>query len=326
VDDLGDADFKVGESLPGIARTLLGSLRLLEVLKADDCLPCSGNRSAWGSDRLVHRPSLLDPYAPGMHLDRAAFERGLLSAVLAAGADALPGRFVRSDSVGATWILTVRAKGGIQRVRCKWVVDATGRRSAFATSRSVMRVGADRQVGVVGLFSHRADDANRSVTLEAGPYGWWYSAPVPRGRRVVIYFTDPDLLRVTGVGSTEGFGSLARRTHHIRIFVSGEALFPNPKVVLASTSRLQKPAGEGWVAAGDAADALDPLASVGILDAIKGARGAVGVILADGGGRESYCSVVVGGHERNVTLRRAYYQMERRWPQSPFWSRRTMGD
>jgi|SRR5208337_408634 len=325
VDEFNLARHKVGESLPGIARHYLGSLQLREVLKPEACLPCFGNSSAWGSDRLEHRNGLLDPYGPGVHLDRAAFDGALLSASLNAGVKTLPGRFARSRSVAGGWMLTIQAEGFTQDVGCRWVVDCTGRRSAFAAALGVRRSVFDRQVGVVGLFAREDYDTDRSIMLEATPDGWWYSAPVPRARRVIIYFTDGDLLGKTGARSIEGFISLARGTRHIRAFISGRPLIPSPKVVLASSSRIGRPAGEGWVAAGDAAAALDPLASVGIISSIKGAQAAVKGIMGGGGAIEAYCKDVVGQHQKDVETRSAYYKLEQRWPQSLFWSRRHSG-
>ncbi len=325
VDEFNNAGYKVGESLPGIARHLLGTLQLREVLKQDACIPCSGNSSAWGSDQLEHRPGLLDPYGPGVHLDRAAFDGALLAAALCAGVEPLPGRVARSRSATEGWRLSILAQGLGKEIGCRWIVDCTGRRSAIAASLGVKRLVFDNQVAVVGLFGREDDETDRSIVLESSPDGWWYTAPVPNARRVVIYFTDGDLLRRAGVRSIEGFTSLARGTRHIRAFLSGRMLFPTPKIVLASSSRLERAAGEGWIAAGDAAAANDPLASVGIIAAIKGAQAAAKVILSGKAELEAYCKDVGSQHQKIIETRIAYYKLEKRWPQSLFWSRRKHG-
>jgi flavin-dependent dehydrogenase len=141
---------------------------------------------------------------------------------------------------------------------------------------------------------------------------------------MVIYFTDGDLVRETGVRTTVGFRALAATTRHIRPFLAeGGTFFRVPAIMLASASRLPELAGERWIAAGDAAATLDPLASMGILDAIQGAMAAVDVVLGRSELRQ-YSESVIGSHTRHLEMQRAYYRMETRWPDSLFWSRRNV--
>ncbi len=322
VDEFNNAGYKVGESLPGIAQHLLGSLQLRDVLKQDAFIPCSGNSSAWGNDRLEHRAGLLDPYGPGVHLDRVRFDRALLSAALCAGAKPLFGRFACSRLVTRGWVVGIVAQGLEKTIGCRWIVDCTGRRSAFAASIGLKRLVFDKQVAVVGLFGRKNDDTDRSIVLESSHDGWWYTAPVPNERRVIIYFTDGHLLRNTDVRSFNGFTSLARGTRHISPLLSGQTFFSTPGIVLASSSRLVQSAGDGWIAVGDAAAAYDPLASIGIIAAIRAAQAAAKVILSEGAEADTYCKAVESQHQESIERRIAYYQLEKRWTQSLFWSHR----
>lgn len=171
VDECKNSGFSVGESLPGIARRLLGSLQLQEMLKEVPSIPSSGNRSAWGSDRLETRQSLFDPYGPGAHLDRAAFDHALLAAVRGVGVKVFPGRFTRSKPVARGWQLTIDAQGHSHLIDCGWVMDCTGRRSAFAASIGMKRLTFDKQVAAVVLLARDDRDSDRTIMLEAAAGG-----------------------------------------------------------------------------------------------------------------------------------------------------------
>jgi flavin-dependent dehydrogenase len=98
------------------------------------------------------------------------------------------------------------------------------------------------------------------------------------------------------------------------------------RIVLADTSHLDNPLGRGWVAAGDAAMALDPLASAGISDAIKSGTDAAKAILnAASDGSHSlveFAKALAQQYASNRVLSQLYYRMECRWPNSVFWARR----
>ncbi|MBN9507503.1 MAG: hypothetical protein J0I21_00145, partial [Alphaproteobacteria bacterium] len=90
--------------------------------------------------------------------------------------------------------------------------------------------------------------------------------------------------------------------------------------------RLDRAAGDGWLAVGDAALAFDPLSSQGLLNALY-----TGLCAAEAAGRmlagadraaEDYAQTIGAlwaTYERHLAH---YYRQERRWPTSPFWARR----
>jgi flavin-dependent dehydrogenase len=80
-------------------------------------------------------------------------------------------------------------------------------------------------------------------------------------------------------------------------------------------------AGEGWLAIGDAAAALDPLSSHGIAAALAGGIEAARAIVE--GSTERYERSIDASWTAYVSMRRAFYAAERRWSGTPFWQRRT---
>jgi flavin-dependent dehydrogenase len=164
-----------------------------------------------------------------------------------------------------------------------FVIDASGRSARTARARGSRRVRAD---GLVAVF-REAPREGSATTVVSAEDGWSYTSP-----GVTAFLTDADLLpRLPGC------------------------------VTDASTSWLDRLAGPGWAAAGDAAVAFDPLSSQGIVTALvmgrEAGRLAAGLIEPDEYA-EQYRAVL----EEHLALREAYYGLERRWPEAVFWRRR----
>jgi flavin-dependent dehydrogenase len=138
-----------------------------------------------------------------------------------------------------------------------------------------------------------------------------------------MLFTDGDLLAGIGARSIERFVALGRHTRHISELMSAHELdsIP-PTVVLADSASLDVVAGSGWLAVGDAAASMDPLASTGIIDALKSGRMAAEVLLGGGIRLEDYSRAILERHSENLRLRSRYHWMEKRWSASDFWRRR----
>ena len=81
--------FAIGEGLPPAMRPVLAALGLEARIEAQGHRHALGNRSAWGSERLAETDFIMHPFGHGWHLDRRAFDRGLLDAACEAGAIAV---------------------------------------------------------------------------------------------------------------------------------------------------------------------------------------------------------------------------------------------
>ncbi|MEU6234380.1 tryptophan 7-halogenase [Kitasatospora sp. NPDC047058] len=323
----------VGEALPAAARMLLHDLGVAGTVPGEGHLPCYANRSAWGSEQLGTVDSINDPYGPGWHLDRALFDHRLREAAAAAGADVREA-LVRPTArhPDGTWTLTLHRPHPPGTVRCRRLVDATGRRAAIATTHGARRLVGDRLIALhvtLGPPAGAAGSTDGTTLVEAVPDGWWYSALLPGGRLLVAFFTDADLpaarvdaglfrRRLAATGPTA-----ARAAAHP---------FPGPAAPArapAHTVRLDRVHGDGWTAAGDAAAAFDPLSSQGILTALYTGRAAGlavhGHLGGDPdalGGYAAHLAGVTAAYHRNHA---AYYALEQRWPDRPFWQRRHVG-
>jgi flavin-dependent dehydrogenase len=207
-------------------------------------------------------------------------------------------------------------------VQCRFLVDATGRSAAIACAQGVKRVRLDRQLALVGEFLRGENDAAATTLVEAVENGWWYSSPLPGGRRIVAFLTDGDLFP-----KNANWQNMLRETRHISALVAG-CKFPEKQVASpAGTSHLDHLHGCGWLAAGDAAIAWDPLSSQGICTAILMGGRVAGAIfdLLDGRGDGSVKKWEADYREllrSHCKERRDIARSEQRWPESPFWTRR----
>ena len=321
VDDVGEAKRKVGESLPGSARPLLRDLGLLEGVEGGPHLQNTGRQSAWGSTDLRTLDALREPHGPGWNLDRAHFDAGVRRSALASGAVWCQLRVRSVSRDGEGWRLGLR-RG---ELKTRWLVDASGRRAMVARGVGVKRCRDDSLVAVCAWMAPRPGDLDRRTLVEAVSDGWWYSALLPEGIRVVVFHGEGHsaarLLR-----QPDAWQDKLAETQHLRELVGGAEVLDGPRATEACGAHLERFGGRGWLAVGDAALSFDPLSSQGMLNALyTGFRGGEAVLAA----LDGRPGAVQGYADRLTEIRRAYrdhhhvyYRQEGRWPEQSFWARR----
>ncbi len=317
-----------GECLPPFANLTLSRLRL-PAPDPEYHLPSFGNVSAWGRADAGSNDFMFNPYGHGWHLDRARFDASLRESVERRGVAILTGTIGERIARNRDGVLAIPLTGASEsELAARWLIDCSGR-GAHAACRMGARIeGADRLVAFAAMaFSETDRDSDCSTLIEAVPDGWWYTARLTKGRRIVVFHTDGDLPVCQAVRRHDGFLNLLTQTRHIQARMAGYVVpkhFPAP---LAAGGRwLKKAFGEGWVAVGDAAQSYDPLSSQGLASAMEsGIRAAFAVNAAlDGDYRhlKRYQLMLELERARYERLRRQFYGLERRWPESMFWLRR----
>jgi flavin-dependent dehydrogenase len=260
----------------------------------------------------------------GWHLERNRFD-----AMLAAQAEAL-GATVRlhaplqsSRRIGNLWQLQLN-NGELANAR--FVIDATGRSATFARGNGARRQPHDALMAFSRIFKH--DDVVESrMVVEACAHGWWYTAPLPGRRRVVSLLTDADIGRRLGLSSEEPWKHELFATAHVYTLLEGALLQPGVLVRSAATVALDRISDDGWLAAGDAASAFDPLSAQGITSALRSgtlAGFAAGDILNGDYAHAAIRYAKIIDMQRTISLRtyREHYARECRWSDQPFWARR----
>ena len=315
-------------------RRLLGrfcAIGALDQVTKDRHLACLGNLSVWGSPNVQCVDFLFDPNGQGWILDRAAFDAALVEAAQAAGAEVQSGyaRRVSRDESGQWCVGIDDPRLGEREIGCRWVIDAGGRKAVVARRLGAERYGRDRLTAFTAVAGpSERPDTELHTLVEAAPDGWWYTSLVPGGRRVFVYLTDADLAPRGITRGVSVFVSLLEQTACVGSFFRalGYRLEHPPWASTARTARLDRAAGDNWAAAGDAAMALDPLSSRGILTALwTGTFCAEAVDACLGGnadGIRRYAGELEIAFADYLREQGEYYSMERRWADREFWRRR----
>lgn len=318
---------RVGETLPPPAAEVLRHLGVWEAFAAQGHHPAYGTAAAWGSAAPVENDFLFHVHPVGWHLDRGAFDGMLAYHAHARGVHVLRGTRV-ADAVRADggWRLVLSSGA---ELRARFLVDATGGGATLARRCCGARsLAADRLAGFVRFFRQPPGRGEPRTLVEAFADGWWYTAPLPDGRRVAACMTDTDLARGLRLDEEGAWHDLLRATGPRVSAALAKAVPEGDPVVRAARSRRLEPvAGDDWLAVGDAASTFDPLSSQGMLKALRGgifAAYAAGDLLANGddSGIARYRRFVQQEFAGYLRTRARYYADEDRWPESEFWLRR----
>lgn len=274
----------------------------------------------------------------------------------------LPTAIAREDD--GTWALRIEAlrprpeppgRAGppaAQPLRARFLLDAGGRAAPLSRALGAQRLNADRLAAVSLACRGRALEG-AATHVETCAWGWWYAAPATGvdadgapDRIGLTLMTDADLVRRLvisgkdgGQGGGEGGGppdaaglrSLFARSGMAERFVldAPDDATTAPQVCPAATGRTGPARGDGWATVGDAAWSLDPLSSRGLSAALLGGLHAAHAIDAALSGDDaclaSYEATLGQAWHEHRQTQAAFYAMEQRFADAPFWQRRRVG-
>ncbi|MCA9778358.1 MAG: hypothetical protein KC800_16640, partial [Candidatus Eremiobacteraeota bacterium] len=176
---LAPKGLRFGEYLPPEANPLLRELQV-----TPSALSCSGVRSWWNGAESVQE-SLFHPLGEARFVNRPDFEVALLHKARELGVRILEGAHLQERSGKRV------ALSGGEAFTPRTLIDATGRPAAVARQFGVGRQRVDRLTAVGARIASSHPD--RSLLIEAVGAGWWYTCPLPGGKRSVVFLTDSDL-------------------------------------------------------------------------------------------------------------------------------------
>jgi flavin-dependent dehydrogenase len=317
---------KPGELLSAAARPLLAVLGAAHLPKSPGHRPAHSMFSAWGSDKLVERNSIVHLEGPQTVLDRSLFERDLTGLAEAAGPVRLTEPLTRCAPTDKGWLFEF--EGG--QTTCDLAIDATGRKAVLARDRTP-RFRADR---LAALYAFLKQDPTSDIVptpatiVEAVPDGWFYATCLADGRLALNFYTDADLLRTASRGAGPAWTDLLEPSVSVRRWIgeAGFRLTEKPALASAATTWLAPCAGRNWLAVGDAAAAFDPLSSHGMTSAlwtgIQGAEAAAATLSGDPDATDAYAGRVARGVQSFLESRTQIYCQETRFHAHEFWRRR----
>lgn len=318
---------RVGETLPGQIIRPLMSLGVWDIFLKASHARSPGFISLWGAPQPYERDFLFAPYGASWHLDRAEFDNMLVQVAIDRGASLY--RYeqleVTPRSEKQSWLIRAQVEGSAISVSCLWIIDATGRSSSFSRSLGVRKRAYDQLIALVG-FSSDSGNADARTLIESNSVGWWYYAPLPSAVAVCAFFTDCDLLPRDMQQLQLFWRKQLGRTQLIAPQLSAGGELFSFRVFTAATTKLDKVAGDGWIAVGDAAYSYDPLSGQGIYHALQSGIAAARAISelrnTNSGAIASLLAAADSEFQNYRSHQVLHYGGERRWPNSIFWTRR----
>jgi flavin-dependent dehydrogenase len=320
--------FRVGESLPPNAARQLMRLGVWGQFLQTGPTAVYGVQSAWGTSELDTSSFLTHPFMNGWHVDRGRLDLMLGRCSEDAGTQSFRGIAalrIRRDP-GGFWSAKAACEGRTLGLNARFLVDATGRSGNLYTALGTRRTVLDHLIGIALMCPlPRADDPIPSL-IEAHPLGWWYSAGLPDGFAIAIFFTDGDLCSKMGLTRPERLHNILTETRHTQERFKSAQFSARVRVFPAGSHCLQHATGDSWVAIGDAVVGRDPLSSSGIDFALASAERAYRSICSKTNGItedvNKYDEQIRDDFQAYMVKRDAYYGVEDRWPTSAFWCRR----
>lgn len=314
---------RIGETLPPPARPILEHLGVWDAFKSQRHREVHGTTAVWGSAAPLDNDFFYMPANTGWHLDRSAFDAMLASQAESRGATLVLGTRIRNaERAGDEWRLTLSTGSTLA---APFIVDATGGNASLARRCGARFVEADCLVGIAGFFACSNGDARTLV--EAFEDGWWYTAGLPDGRRLIACMTDADLARRMKLHEAAEWRRKLAAMPNVGA-IAWRSKPCSPVVIRSASSRRLEPAAAGhWLATGDSASRFDPLSSQGIVKALRCgifASYAIGDLLTrgDDSGLLRYSRYVQDEFKSYSEVRAKYYREEQRWSSSEFWRRR----
>lgn len=316
--------WRIGETLPGAAARLLRALGAWPTFALAQHPAAPVRISRWGSNEPETLDTFRDPDGVGWRLDRARFEADLRANAAERGAHVRLGQAVAALArEGERW--QVGLTDG-SRIEAPFLLDATGRSSRLLRGFGQRSLATDRLACVYRLVEARSAAPDSGIYTEAVANGWWYSAVIGTGHRLIAFHSDADL-PAAAEALRGGLLDAAGRTSGLATMVR-DAVPIGPARMCRAASMARSAAGPRWLAAGDAATAFDPLSSQGLFNALATGLEAGEALLAAlaGGDRSTIWSAYAArmgaiwqAYQRHLQLA---YAQEGRWRDELFWARR----
>jgi 2-polyprenyl-6-methoxyphenol hydroxylase-like FAD-dependent oxidoreductase len=319
---------RLGETLAPLAKGLLQALGVWDAFQQQQPRASYGTAALWGAPIRYTQESIEHVHGPGWQIDRQRFDALLATEAANRGAQLILDTSVkRAAPQGAGWQVDLARSGNSpNRVRARFLVDATGRWAGLARAQGAQVTALDQLIGYARFYTENTVNDPRPL-VEAFADGWWYSAGLPNQQRVVLCMSDRDIARTLRLHDLDQWQQLLATTSQIQATLHNATVNSHLMARACESRWLAPVVGHTWLVVGDAAAIFDPLSAQGITKALRAgifAAYAIGDWLVKGvaSGLARYQRFVQSEFASYQKARTAYYQAEARWPEHTFWRRR----
>lgn len=252
----------IGEALtPGVP-SILEFLDIADVLNHVPKMASTGTLRLWD-----HRSEATQlPAAGGFVTDRSWFDRQMQRTAQARDVKCHPCRQFAAERERDHWNVDVMNDHGTERLTARLWIDARGRQAARASSYVATAPAA---IALWAEFTAVPSQDPAVSRIEALRDAWLWGAATAAGTYRVLAVTDPRFPRTETPGSPETWlrAAIARSTL-MRSF-AGQPFLGATGQCAAGPYVHSQPWQAGFMKAGDAAFALDPLSSGGVEKAMR---------------------------------------------------------
>ena len=256
----------VGEALPMPILSLLESFGLRDRVEQSDVFRSGKSRARWQTDEAVTH---IQQGAPGLQVNRADFDALLLNAAVEAGVRTMqPVRAAKPQrGTDGKWLIPYRRGSNMGAVSAEFVIDATGRRGLMSRAK---RPDGEETTALYGYWQG-AGLPRAETLIDTLPAAWLWGSAVPGAGFNAMAFIDRK--------DAQGLNHHERRQLYLEILASSPLfhdciqgqLVTGIRSCDASAFHRDEVVGKDFLKVGEAAFALDPLSSQGVLAALTSA-------------------------------------------------------
>jgi flavin-dependent dehydrogenase len=271
----GYQQVRPGEHLAGRVRPMLDALHVPREAASTRAALSPGILSTWNGEAPLMKRYGAVGQAAGLCVVRHRFDellcrsaRGAGAAVIARGKPVLVERLRMRG-----WRVTIAdARGRTRGTIARSIVDASGRGASIARRNGARRINHGDLMAIVRWFdiAGQPQHAGSVMTVESSTHGWWSLSIVDGTTAVVTLYTSASMAKAARLTPDAWWTEALRGTRRIaRVLSDCRPTLRAERVYRACPSRSSPLVGEGWIAIGDAAIALDPLAGQGVALALE---------------------------------------------------------
>jgi flavin-dependent dehydrogenase len=275
--------FKVGESLMPATYWTFERLGILDEMR-ESAFPVKGSVQFYSSDGRAATPFYFDEHDPHessqtWQVLRSQFDDMLLKRATKDGTEVRRGVTVKEvlfEDDQAVGVRVISREGEPEVLASRVVVDATGQRALLARQLNILEnepclQHASFYTHFSGARKDSGKDAGATLILHTeSRRSWFWFIPLPGDRVSIGVVGGVDYLIRDRQGTPQAVfdAELAQCPALMARLDNAEQLLP-VQVIKDYSYKLDRLAGNGWVAAGDAGGFIDPIYSTGVFVALK---------------------------------------------------------